>query len=67
MNWGNGAYSDVDAVRREADTAEEAEGVAAGLVEGDELVEVGDFDVLVVEEDAIPLFVLGLGFGLCHC
>jgi hypothetical protein len=52
---------------READTAEEAEGVAFGLVEGDKFVEVGDFDVLVVEEDAIPLFVLGLGFGFCHC
>ena len=31
-------YSDIDAVGREADTAEEREGVAVGLVEGKEWV-----------------------------
>lgn len=42
-------YGDIDALWRETDTAEETEGVAVRLVEGDELVKVGDVGVLVVK------------------
>jgi len=43
-------------VRRKANTTEEAEGGAVGVVEGEEVVEVGNFNVLVIEEHVVLVF-----------
>lgn len=43
------AYSDVDTVGSEADTTEEIERAAVGLVEVEERIEVRDGGVIVVE------------------
>lgn len=67
---GRKKYSDIDAVGRNANTAEEAEGGAVGVVKGEDVIEVGNLDVVVIEEDTIFIsssFVLlrhGLRKGL---
>ena len=57
-------YSDIDAAGREANASEEAEGGAVCVIERDEVVEVGDVDVLVIQEHAVWVSAFLVGHGL---
>jgi hypothetical protein len=59
-------------MEREADKANEREGGAVGVVEGEEWIEISDFCLFVVKKDTI-LFLLLFASALlilavvCHC
>lgn len=52
-------YSDINTMEREADKANEREGGAVGVVEGEKWIEISDFCLFVVKKDTI-LFLLFL-------
>jgi hypothetical protein len=57
-------------MEREADTAKEGEGIAVGIVEGEEARDIRDFCVFVVKQDTILLllfaFALLILVAVCH-
>jgi hypothetical protein len=56
-------------MEREADKANEREGGAVGVVEGEEWIEISDFCLFVVKKDTILFFasVLLILAVVCHC
>lgn len=55
--------SDIDAMGRKANTTQQVEGGAVGAIEGEEVVEVWNFSVIVVKEHSVLLSVFLFGHG----
>ena len=57
------SYSHIDASKRGANANKEGEGGVVGVVERDEVVEVGDVGVLVIEEHTVLFCAIVVGHG----